>query len=100
GPDGYLYVVDMYRQHIETPVSIPEDLKQDMDFSEGKQYGRIWRIYPKNGPKRDVALPDLTAKKAEELVALLSHPNQWWRLTAQRLLLERQDKGTLPLLTQ
>ena len=100
GPDGYLYVVDMYRQHIETPVSIPEDLKQDMDFAQGEAYGRIWRIYPKNGPKRAVALPNLTAKKSEELVALLAHPNQWWRLTAQRLLLERQDKSTVPLLTR
>ena len=31
-PDGNLYIVDMYRQHIETPVSIPEELKTDMDF--------------------------------------------------------------------
>lgn len=100
GPDGYLYLVDMYRQHIETPVSIPEDLKEDMDFAQGKQYGRIWRIFPKNGQKRAVALSDLTAKKSDELVALLSHPNQWWRLTAQRLLLERQDKSAVPLLTR
>ena len=100
GPDGYLYVVDMYRQHIETPVSIPEDLKEDMDFAEGKQYGRIWRIYPKNTSKREVMLPDLSAMQSEELVSLLGHPNQWWRITAQRLLLERQDQGTLPLLTR
>ncbi len=100
GPDGYIYVVDMYRQHIETPVSIPEDLKQDMDFAKGEEYGRIWRIFPKSGPKRAVALPDLTARKSEELVALLAHPNPWWRLTAQRLLLERQDKSTVPLLTK
>ncbi len=100
GPDGYLYVVDMYRQHIETPVSIPEDLKEDMDFAAGRQFGRIWRLFPKDGPKREVVLPDLSAKKSEELAALLSHPNQWWRLTAHRLLLEKQDKSTLPLLTK
>ncbi|MDH3649500.1 MAG: hypothetical protein OEQ53_07440, partial [Saprospiraceae bacterium] len=35
GPDGSLYVVDFYRQHIETPLSIPEDLKADMDFMQG-----------------------------------------------------------------
>ena len=40
GPDGYLYVVDMYRQHIETPLSIPEDLKMDMDFDAGKGPGQ------------------------------------------------------------
>ncbi len=100
GPDGYLYLVDMYRQHIETPVSIPEDLKEGMDFTQGNQYGRIWRIFPKKETKRLVVFPDISAKTSAELVALLSHPNQWWRLTAQRLLLERQDPGTLPLLTQ
>lgn len=98
GPDGYLYLVDMYRQHIETPVSIPEDLKQDMDFAKGEGYGRIWRIFPKDGPKREVLYPNLTGRNSPELVALLSHPNQWWRLTAQRLLLERQDPSTVPLL--
>jgi putative membrane-bound dehydrogenase-like protein len=98
GPDGYLYVVDMYRQHIETPVSIPEDLKKDMDFANGEQYGRIWRVFPKAGEKRSVAIPDLESKKPEELVALLSHPNQWWRLNAQRLLLEKQDKSVVPAL--
>jgi putative membrane-bound dehydrogenase-like protein len=98
GPDGYLYLVDMYRQHIETPVSIPEDLKADMDFANGEQYGRIWRIYPKSGEKRKVAIPDLQGKTSAELVALLSHPNQWWRLNAQRLLLEKQDKSVIPLL--
>lgn len=98
GPDGYLYLVDMYRQHIETPVSIPEDLKADMDFANGEQYGRIWRIFPKAGAKRAPQLPDLSTKKPEELVALLSHPNQWWRLTAQRLLLEKQDASVVPAL--
>ncbi|GLU52816.1 hypothetical protein Dfri01_22770 [Dyadobacter frigoris] len=98
GPDGYLYIVDMYRQHIETPVSIPEDLKSDMDFTNGDKYGRIWRVFPTNGQKRDVQLPDLSAKKSEELVALLSNPNQWWRLTVQRMLLERQDMSMVALL--
>ena len=89
GPDGYLYVVDMYRQHIETPVSIPEDLKKDMDFANGEQYGRIWRVFPKAGEKRPVTLPDLRTKTPAELVALLEHPNQWWRLNAQRILVEK-----------
>lgn len=100
GPDGYLYVVDMYRQHIETPVSIPEDLKKDMDFANGEQYGRIWRIFPKNGEKRAVALPDLRTKTPAELVALLEHPNQWWRLNAQRILVEKQDKSVVAALQQ
>lgn len=98
GPDGYLYLMDIYRQHIETPVSIPEDLKSDMDFSNGLQYGRIWKIFPKEGTKRPTLFPDLSAKKPEELVALLGNPNQWWRLTSQRLLLEKQDNSVVVLL--
>ncbi|WP_149241873.1 PVC-type heme-binding CxxCH protein [Dyadobacter sp. 32] len=98
GPDGYLYLMDIYRQHIETPVSIPEDLKSDMDFSNGLQYGRIWKIFPKEGTKRPTLFPNLSAKKPEELVALLGNPNQWWRLTSQRLLLEKQDNSVVVLL--
>lgn len=100
GPDGYLYLVDMYRQHIETPVSIPEDLKKDMDFANGEQYGRIWRIFPKAGEKRALTLPDLRTKTPTELVALLEHPNQWWRLNAQRILVEKQDKSVVAALQQ
>ncbi len=98
GPDGYLYVVDMYRQHIETPVSIPEDLKKDMDFANGEQYGRIWRIFPKEGSKRAPELPDFRTKTPAELVTLLAHPNQWWRLNAQRILVEKQDKSVVTAL--
>ncbi|WP_229215991.1 PVC-type heme-binding CxxCH protein [Dyadobacter frigoris] len=98
GPDGNLYVTDIYRQHIETPVSIPEDLKADMDFSNGVQYGRIWQISPKEGKRRPTVFPDWSTKRPEELVAFLESPDQWWRLTAQRILLEKQDKSIAPLL--
>lgn len=90
GPDGCLYVIDMYRQHIETPVSIPDDLKAEMDFYNGSQHGRIYRISPANN-ERPIALPNLKDKTTPELAALLEHNNQWHRLQAQRLLLERQD---------
>jgi putative membrane-bound dehydrogenase-like protein len=98
GPDGYLYVIDMYRQHIETPLSIPEDLKEDMDFLNGMDKGRIYRIRPKDAPAVKAALPRLKDKPSAELVELLSHPNQWWRLNAQRLLLQRQDASVLPVI--
>ncbi len=98
GPDGYLYVVDMYLQHIETPVSIPDDLKADMDFEAGKDKGRIYRIFPAAGSKRDLKDIRLGEKSTGELVPYLAHPNQWWRLNAQRLLLERQDRSVIPAL--
>lgn len=95
GPDGYLYVIDMYRQHIETPVSIPEDLKEDMDFLYGMEHGRIYRIKPKN-ETTNTEVPNFRNASAAELVELLAHPNQWWRLQAQRLLLQRQDTSVIP----
>lgn len=100
GPDGYLYLVDMYMQHIETPVSIPDDLKEDMDFAKGSDKGRIYRIFPADGAKRDLKNVNLGSKTTTELVEYLGHPNQWWRLTAQRLILERQDKSILPALKE
>lgn len=91
GPDGYLYVVDYYRQHIETPVSIPDDLKGDMDFYAGENHGRIYRIRPKDETSRRSAIVDLSTKAASELVEFLAHPNGWYRFNAQRLLLEKSD---------
>ncbi len=100
GPDGALYVIDFYRQHIETPVSIPDDLKADMDFMNGSDRGRIYKITPKNPAQESTELKDLSTVTAAELVELLAHPNQWYRLNAQRLLLERQDKSVVPQLKE
>ena len=96
GPDGYLYIIDMYRQHIETPISIPDDLESDMDFNAGSTYGRIYRIAPKDADPYKKVTVNLKNATSAGLVGFLSHPNQWWRLQAQRLLLERQDKSVIP----
>ena len=100
GPDGNLYVVDMYREFIETPESIPEELKKDMDFYSGDTMGRIYRIVPRDAGKSKAVRPDLGKAETSALVGLLSHPNGWWRLTAQRLLVERQDRSAVPQLTR
>lgn len=96
GPDGYLYVLDYYRQHIETPVSIPDDLKADMDFMAGSDRGRIYRILPANASYKNTAV-DLKGMSSAKLVEVLGRNNGWWRLQAQRLLLERQDKSVVPV---
>ncbi|MES3017262.1 MAG: PVC-type heme-binding CxxCH protein [Bacteroidota bacterium] len=96
GPDGYLYVLDYYRQHIETPVSIPDDLKADMDFMAGSDKGRIYRILPSNSSYKTAAV-DLKGMTSAKLVEVLERNNGWWRLQAQRLLLERQDKSVIPV---
>ena len=94
-PDGSLLVVDMYRQHIETPLSIPEDLKKDMDFYRGDDMGRIYRIFPEHASTNRI--PKYPGDMSSgELTALLEHSHGWWRLTAQRLLVERGDTSVLP----
>ena len=96
GADGLLYVIDMYRQHIETPLSIPEDLKEEMDFLAGSDRGRIYRIIPEKFDKNITAIPKLRDMPLTEYLRLLAHPNRWWRLQAQRLLLEKQDLSVIP----
>jgi putative membrane-bound dehydrogenase-like protein len=98
-PDGYLYLLDFYRQHIETPVSIPDELKADMDFKKGSDKGRIFRIMPA-GAQFKAAKPNLGKMSSEELVKLLAHSNEWYAITAHRLLVERQDKSVTPALTE
>lgn len=97
GPDGALYLVDMYRAVIEHPQFMPPELKNRPDLLLGKERGRIWRIVPENYQHKSVR-PQLGKATTAELVALLEHPGTWWRTTAQRLLLERQDRTAVPAL--
>jgi len=55
GPDGALYVADMYRKVIEHPDYLPEEVRKHTDFESGKNLGRIWRISAKEkGPVKAV----------------------------------------------
>ncbi|MDE2926482.1 MAG: c-type cytochrome [Acidobacteriota bacterium] len=100
GPDGNLYVVDICRQYVETPASIPEPIKEGLDFYAGIDHGRIYRIVPRDSASRPYVRPELHKAATPELVGHLASPNQWWRLTAQRLLLQRQDRSALPALRE
>jgi putative membrane-bound dehydrogenase-like protein len=94
GPDGYLYMLDYYRQHIETPVSIPDDLKADMNFMAGSDMGRIYRVKPTNSAYKSVKV-NLNAVSSIQLLTYLSYENGWYRTHAHRLLIERQDKSVV-----
>ena len=76
GPEGALYIADL---------------------EAGGERGRIWRIVPQNfkQPKP----PQLGKAKTYELVAALAHADGWHRDTAVRLLYERRDPESPPLLT-
>jgi putative membrane-bound dehydrogenase-like protein len=99
-PDGLLYITDMHREVIETPLSIPDELKKSINFYSGDDLGRIWRIVP-NHPRRKRDLrPKLGKASASELVRELENTNGWHAMTAHRLLVERQDRSAVPLLKE
>ncbi|HEV8379357.1 MAG TPA: PVC-type heme-binding CxxCH protein, partial [Tepidisphaeraceae bacterium] len=93
GPDGNLYICDMYREVIEHPWSLPESIKKHLDLNSGNDRGRIYRIV-KDGVKYRLPI-QMSKLTAAELVPLLESPNGWTRDTAARLLYERRDPTTI-----
>ena len=89
GPDGAMYLLDFYREVIETPLSLPDDIKKQLNL-ESRGRGRIWRIAPKEF--KTMAMPDFTRLTAPQLTEELVSTNPWRRITAQRLLAEAQAK--------
>lgn len=96
GPDGGLWIIDMQREVIEHPNSIPPDIKRHIDLDSGRDTGRLWRLTGTAHRRRPT--PKLSKSSTPELVNLLEHPNGWHRETAHRLLFERQDGAAAPLL--
>ncbi|AGA29845.1 PVC-type heme-binding CxxCH protein [Singulisphaera acidiphila] len=98
GPDGALYVCDMYRKTIEHPDYLPVEIRKRTDFEGGKGMGRIWRVVRDDlspdtlKTRRKVHLADATT---QELCATLRIQDGWRRDTAQRLLLERKDSAAV-----
>ena len=87
GPDGELYVVDMYRKVIEHPEWIPDEMEKTLDINDGKDKGRIYKISKINS-KSSFDIKTFSAESTR--ITSLSHPNAWVRKTAQRLLIEKQ----------
>jgi putative membrane-bound dehydrogenase-like protein len=87
GPDGALYVVDMYRFVIEHPRWIPADRLAKLDVRAGDDKGRIYRVYPKGKKLRPI--PDLNEKAADKLIAALDTPNGTERDRIHLALLHR-----------
>src|SRR3954470_5513731 len=102
GPDGTIYIADMYRGMIEGAEWAKEGtylrakIKQyQLDKITG--HGRIWRL-TYDGLARDPTPPRMLDETPGQLIAHLSHPNGWWRDTAQQLLVLKQDKSVVPAL--
>jgi mono/diheme cytochrome c family protein len=99
GPDGTLYVVDMYRGVVQERVYWTEYLRDYVrarDLERPTRLGRIWRIV--HDSTRRIEAPSLSKASPAALVQALSHPNGWFRDTAQRLLVERHETSVAPQL--
>ena len=101
-PDGSMFFIDMHRGIIQQGNWTRRGSylrgvidKWGIDKNVGK--GRIYRLVHKTfkpGPK-----PNMLDEPTAKLVAYLSHPNGWWRDTAQKLIILREDgKSTVPAL--
>lgn len=96
GPDGALWIADMYRYVIEHPEWIPDKMQQQLDLRAGSDKGRIYRVYPHGVAPRP--MPKLATLDAAGLAAELESPNGWVRDKAQQLLIERGGSDAVPAL--
>jgi putative heme-binding domain-containing protein len=88
GPDGSLYIADMYRLVIEHTEWIPDDVEQYLNTRAGTDRGRIYALSKKDSPR--IMAPKLSETNASDLVSYLDQENGWVRDTAQRLLIEAE----------
>ena len=83
GPDGALYVCDMYRKTIEHPDYLPVEIRKRTDFESGKAMGRIWHVIRDDAPpverRRRADLGDMSTPM---LCEQLGNPDGWWCDTA------------------
>ncbi|MBN00839.1 MAG: dehydrogenase [Planctomycetaceae bacterium] len=93
GPDGALWIADMYRLVIEHTEYIDDQREQEIDLRAGDDRGRIYRVYPRDAELRPI--PKMGQFDTETLVAALSSPSGWQRDAAQRRLILRADQTAL-----
>ncbi len=121
-PDGTLYIADMYHGIIQElqwsgPGTYLRAKIEQYQLDKVASHGRIWRLrydgrvavpatdtnigqpaIPAIAPK--FAAPKMYSETPAQLVAHFTNPNGWWRDTAQRLLVLKQDKSVVPALQQ
>ncbi|MGZ8939137.1 MAG: PVC-type heme-binding CxxCH protein [Limisphaerales bacterium] len=108
GPDGAVWVIDFYSfiiQHNPTPSVQSAGIqattgkggayKTENDLRD-QTHGRIYRVVWKDGPKSSIKT--LANAKTSELVAALESDNQFWSLTAQRLIVDNKKSEAGPAL--
>ena len=91
GPDGALYVADMYRLWVEHPKFVPDDVAAKMDWRAGEDRGRVWRIVREDAA---AVMPFSPPVFTDDLVKLLQDGNGWRRMLGQRLIVENHRLAT------
>ncbi len=92
GPDGAIYVVDMYKGIIQDGPYMTEYLREETlkrKLDKPVHMGRIWRVTTKN--RKDTPTPSFSNLDTKKLVKLLGSPNGWTRDMAQKLLVDKGD---------
>ncbi len=96
GPDGCLYIVDLYRGLIQHRLYLTTFLRRQIEerkLDEPIGIGRIYRVVYEGAAKRKA--PKLNSLDSKSLVHELADPDAWRRDTAQRLLVERRDTAVI-----
>ncbi len=98
GPDGCLYIVDMYRGIIQEGTWVGEgsylrEVVKEKGYDKFVGRGRIYRIVHEDMEPGEK--PELLSKTSSELLEYLGHPNGWWRMTAQKLIVLKGDKSVV-----
>jgi len=97
GPDGALWIADMYRFVIEHPEWIPQEWQRKLDLRAGSDLGRIYRVVPAAGSPE---IPKLDGLDDAGLVAQLESPNGTVRDLVHQMLLWRRSPETKFLLEE
>ena len=97
GPDGALYIADMYRGIVQDGVHMSPYLREisiARKMDTPIHLGRIWRIVPHSFEQPD--RPSFSTMSADKLVETLAHPSGWWRDQAQMHLVEQDFQVAIP----
>lgn len=97
GPDGALYVVDMYRGIIQHRTYLTPYLKGEIDkrkLTQPLSCGRLYKVYPQGKKLVNITFPTDPVK----LVALLGNANGYVRDKAQQILVDAKANQAIPAL--